>query len=428
MLTLYRLLSGAAAPLLRSVLKRRLAVGKEDPVRLPERRGVASIDRPDGAVIWIHAASVGEMNSSMPLIAQLARRDRKATVLLTTGTMTSAKLAATRFDRGVDGLRVIHQMAPLDHPRWCARFLTHWRPDAALFIESELWPNLILETKARQVPMALVNARLSKRSGARWRRYAAAGARRLLSCFAVILCQDEATQTTMTALGAAHAQFMGNLKMAAPPLEADPALVGALRAMIAERPVFLAASTHPEDDEMVFDAFRRLRSDRPETLLIVAPRHPARGAALARLSEAAGWRACLKSQDGLPNAGAPIDVLISDTMGELGAYYSIAGMTYLGGGMADRGGHNPVEAVQLDCRVVYGPDRANFQSVSAALEADGQARVVRNASDIAQAVSAIFEGDAAPTGLGAAAADAEALLQRIMTALEPVLPKAAGDG
>ncbi|MDJ0683876.1 MAG: 3-deoxy-D-manno-octulosonic acid transferase [Alphaproteobacteria bacterium] len=428
MLTLYRLVSSAAAPLLRSLLKRRLAAGKEDPARLTERRGVASVDRPKGSVIWIHAASVGEMNSSMPLIAQLARRDPNATVLLTTGTMTSAKLAASRFEGGVDGLRVIHQMAPLDHPRWCARFLAHWRPDAALFIESELWPNLILESKARQVLMALVNARLSKRSGARWRRFASAGARRLLSCFAVILCQDEATRTTMTALGAANAQFMGNLKMAAPPLEADPALVGALRAMIAERPVFLAASTHPEDDELVFDAFRRLHADRPETLLIVAPRHPARGAALARLSEAAGWRTCLKSQDGLRDAGLPIDVLISDTMGELGAYYSIARMAYLGGGMADRGGHNPVEAVQLDCRVVYGPDRANFQSVSAALEAHGQARVVRDSAEIAQAVTAAFEDDVTPTGLGVAAAEAEALLQRIMTALDPVLPKAAGDG
>src|SRR6185437_7897810 len=273
-----------AAPGLRLLLRARVRQGKEIAARLPERRGVDPTPRPPGRLLWLHAASVGETVSILPVLTALTEQAPDASMLLTTGTLTSARLLAQRLpELGLEG-RVLHRFVPLDVPGWVARFLDHWQPDAAAFVESELWPNLVAACRARRVPIMLLNARLSARSFARWRRLRGA-ARDLLRGFARIEAQSEADAERLRALGAPAVTVPGNLKFAAPPLPVDPAEFEGLREKLRGRPVWLAASTHPGEEAIVLAAHRALAEAHPGLLTIIAPRHPERGARIAEQAE-----------------------------------------------------------------------------------------------------------------------------------------------
>ncbi len=291
----YRGLSALAPPALRLLLKRRLARGKEDAARLGERMGIAGRPRPAGPLVWLHAASVGESLSTLPLIERVLARVPGAHVLVTTGTVTSARLMAERLPP-----RAFHQFVPLDAATWVARFLDHWRPDLALWIESELWPNLLRETNARGLPAVLVNARMTERSFRGWKRWPGA-ARGLLGAFRLVLAQNETYAGRFRALGAARVAVAGNLKYAAPPLPADQAKLEALRAAIGGRPVWLAASIHPGEEEAVADAQTRLKHA-AGALGIVVPRHPEKGAIMAAAIRARGLAATLRSAGAQPGA------------------------------------------------------------------------------------------------------------------------------
>ena len=292
-LALWRLATGAAAPLLPLHLRRRVRLGKEIAARLGERRGEGAA-RPPGRLLWLHAASVGETLSVIPLLEALAARAPDLSLLVTTGTVTAAGLLAQRLPDGLGG-RLLHRFVPLDVPRWVARFLDGWRPDAAVLVESELWPNLIAAAAARGVPLALVNARFSARSARRWRLLAPRLGRRLLGAFRLVTAQGEADAARLRALGAAAVLTPGNLKDAAPPLPADAAALAAVRGAIGDRPVFLAASTQPGEEAIVAAAHRLLAAAQPGLLTIIVPRHPERGpaiaAALAPLLAPLRWRA-----------------------------------------------------------------------------------------------------------------------------------------
>ena len=259
----------AATPLAPLLLRERAARGKEDRARLHERLGVASLPRPEGRLIWVHGASVGESSAALPLIDKLL--DRGNTVLVTSGTVTSAAMMDARLPKGA-----IHQYVPLDTPRAVARFLDHWRPDAGLFIESDLWPNLILAAQARGMKLALVNARISERSAARWQR-APNMARTLLGAFDIVLAQDEEIAARFRALGAAEVANVGSLKADAPPLACDAAALAAMRSAIGTRPVLLAAQTHPGEDETILPAHDLLRAIFPIFSPSSCPRHAERG-------------------------------------------------------------------------------------------------------------------------------------------------------
>ncbi|MFL1460682.1 3-deoxy-D-manno-octulosonic acid transferase [Roseococcus sp. DSY-14] len=367
-------LAGAAAPALRWHLRRRAAAGKEDAARLPEREGFGAA-RPAGPVIWLHAASVGEALAVLPLADALLAAAPELHVLLTTGTVTSAVLLRERWP-ALDSGRATHRFAPLDVPAWVGRFLDGWRPDAAAFVESEIWPNTLAALAARGVPAALVNGRLSPRSFARWRRWAPGPARRLLGGFARVLPRSAEDAARFAALGA-RVEPPADLKRAAPPLPADAAALAALRAAAGGRPVWLAASTHPGEDEQVVAAARAAAV--PGLLTVIVPRHPQRGAAVAALCGGAGRR----SQGALPDAG-PFHV--ADTIGELGLFYRLAGAAFIGGSLVPHGGQNPLEAARLGCPALMGPHRFNFTEAAAELEAAGALRPVAGADALARAV------------------------------------------
>ena len=364
-LRVYRKLSYAMVPLSPALISRRLRLGKEDPARFGERRGVSADVRPPGPLVWIHGASVGEVLAAAALIERL--RALGLRILVTSGTVTSATIVAKRFPPDV-----IHQYVPYDSPRYVARFLDHWRPSLALFIESDLWPNLILSSAARRLPMVLINGRMSQRSFPRWQRVQGTISA-LLDKFDVCLAQSRTDADRFAALGSRNVVVTGNLKLDVPAPPADANRLERLMAMTRGRPVVLAASTHPGEEEILAATHRTLAGYFPGLLTVIVPRHPDRGEAIARMIEAAGLHPTLRSHEDLPTATT--DIYVADTMGELGLFYRLAPSVFMGGSLVEHGGQNPIEAIKLGASVIHGPHVFNFTDVYEALDAAGGARL-----------------------------------------------------
>lgn len=373
LIRLYRAGTWLATPFIGLFLARRLKRGKEDPARLRERYGHASAARPRGPLVWLHGASVGEMIAVLPLIERL--RGRGFQVLFTSGTLTSARLARSRLPPDVP-----HQFVPLDSPLFLRRFLKHWRPDLVLLVESELWPNLIVEVNARGIPLVLVNARMSPTSFASWQRISGSvGA--LLARVDLCLAQGPDDGERLKKLGAPRVTVTGNLKFDAPPPPVDIAAFDVLRAASAGREVLVAASTHPGEEEIIIEAHQRLAKEMPNLLTIIAPRHPERGAAVVRLATEAGCPAVLRSDGYLPDRGTSI--YVADTIGELGLFYRLGPVALLGGSLVKKGGQNPIEPIKLDTAILHGPHVANFSELYARLDAAHGAAPVTDARSLA---------------------------------------------
>ena len=411
----YRGLTTAAWPLIHLYLAWRKAAGREDPARFGERLGRASLERPPGPLIWLHAASVGEALSILSLIGRLLAERPGLHILVTTGTVTSARLVAERLPP-----RAFHQYVPVDRALWVRRFLDHWRPDLALWVESELWPNLVGESQRRGVPMVLVNGRMSARSTASWQRMPGL-VRPLLSGFALCLTQSVEDARRFSALGAARVKSPGNLKYAAAPLAAEPEELSRLRAMTADRPLWLAASTHPGEERVAGQVHRRLAPKHAGLLTLVVPRHAARGAEVARELGDLGLSVARRS------AGEAITpatgLYLADTMGELGLFYRLAGVVFVGGSLVRHGGQNLLEPAQLDSAVIHGPHMANFQQIVD--EMRGVSIEVADGDGLADAVDHLL-GDPQFRAERAAAAAAVAsrtggVLDAVLAELKPFL-------
>jgi len=414
-LRLYRLTSAAATPLAPRLLAQRLKRGKEHPKRLGERCGTPGLARPSGPLVWVHGASVGEMLAAVPLVERIRAQD--FAVLVTSGTVTSAALAAHRLPPGA-----LHQFIPLDAPRFVGRFLDHWRPDLALFVESDLWPNLILACAKRGIPMLVVNGRLSERSFTRWRLLPATIGT-LLERFDLCLAQSEADALRYAQLGAPRTSSIGNLKLDVPAPPADQSSLRKLQSAIGARAVIAAASTHAGEEAAIIAAHRRLRAACPSLLTVIAPRHPARGPAIGEIATGIGLSVALRSRGELPKAD--VDIYIADTLGELGLIYRLAPIVFMGGSLASRGGQNPIEAIRLGAAVVHGPHVWNFAEIYETLDAAHGAELV---TDEEVLTVRLAEWLAAPAKR-AAVADAAAMttsqlggaLERTVAALEPYL-------
>lgn len=424
---LYRGLAAVAEPAVNLLLARRRAAGKEDPDRIGERRGIAGRPRPAGKLVWVHGASLGEARSILPVIARLRAGRPDLSVLVTTGSTSSAQMLAG----ALDGKYCFHQFAPLDVPRWTRRFLDHWRPDAVLWLESELWPNLLGEVAKRAIPAALVNARLTARSAARW-----AKARPVFAppfeAFAVALAQSAADAERLRGLGLARVATIGNLKHDAPALAVDEAARAAFEASLAGRARWLAAQVHPLELDAVLDAQVRIKAQGHPALLVLVPRHAERGPAMAEAAAAKGLVATRRASGEAPGRA---DVHIADTMGELGLFYRAAPVAFVGGSLEPHGGHNPLEPARLGAAIAFGPSMENFSDLAAELIEANAATRVADAAALAAWVAARL-GDPARVAKDADAARAFAArgngtVERVVASLGPVLaglgPEAVAD-
>jgi len=396
--------------------------GKEEPQRRHERLGQPSVAKPAGRLAWFHAASVGETNAILPLMSALAEARPSLSFLLTTGTVTSAKLAAQRM-----GPRTIHQYAPLDAPEYAQGFLDHWRPDLAVFTESEIWPNLILESSARGIPLVLINGRMTRRSFRRWRRNPGL-ANPLFGRFALVLAQNEDLARRFTELGAPCAIPAGNLKVDSPPPPVDGAMLERLRPALEGRSLLIAASTHDGEDAIIADAHRALAASVPNLCTIIAPRHPERGGAITDMLRERGFKVARRSLGDLPDRTS--DAYVADTIGELGMLYKLGPVAFIGGSLVERGGQNPIEAVRQGAVVLVGPHWQNFGDTYSVLIKNRGAIVVHSAEEIASAARRLLSDEAELGGMRTRASAAlvalSGALPRTIEALLHYLPSEEG--
>jgi 3-deoxy-D-manno-octulosonic-acid transferase len=409
----YRMFTKVASPFAPLLLSYRLKRGKENAERLRERLAISALLRPPGPLIWMHGASVGELNAVLPLIERIRARDFN--LLVTTGTVSSAELAERHLPPDV-----IHQFVPIDTPRIVRRFLDHWQPDLGLFVESDLWPNLIIAGADRNIPLILLNGRLSERSFERWR-LAPGAISALLHRFDLCLAQSTDNATRFAELGAPRIATTGNLKLDVPAPSADPEKLAALKSATAGRIIFAATSTHPGEEEMIINAHRRLKTTYPGLLTLIAPRHPDRGPGIVDIVNANGLTAAIRSRGELPRPS--IDIYIADTFGELGLIYRLAPIVLVGGSLVSHGGQNPIEAARLGAAILHGPYVWNFAEIYSVLDAAGGAQQVLDASQLAPCIGAWLQDAnarqrAAETALKSMDTLAGAL-ERTIAALDP---------
>ena len=389
-LTAYLLLSRRFPGLYDRVLRRRAAAGKEDANRIAERRGIAGMPRPEGPLVWFHAASVGESLALLELTRRLGEDEPDLHILVTTGTVSSAEIMASRLPD-----HAMHQYVPLDAQLWVARFLDHWRPDLAVWTESELWPTLVTETDARGVPMILVNARMSRRSHDRWRFGLRGAVRDLLGRFRAAHVQDAVTAGYLIRLGlpAERMEVTGTLKEGAAALPYDESERAEFASRLGGRPVWLAASTHEGEDTAVIAAHGQTLRNNPRLLLILAPRHPQRADAIEAELQAGDWSYVRRSRD--EPVDADTQVYLADTLGEMGLWYRIAPISFVGGSLVKVGGHNPFEPAALGSAILHGPHVANFADIYQRLTDAQAARQVEGSDELAQAVNFLLNPERA---------------------------------
>jgi len=414
--SLYRSLTTLGGPLVELYLRRRLKRGKEDAARFGERHGIPSLPRPDGKLVWLHAASVGESISMLPVVERLVAQG--LTLLVTTGTVTSAKLMAERLPPGA-----LHQYIPVDRLAWVRSFLDHWKPDAALWCESEFWPNLLMETARRSIPLLLVNGRISDRSFVRWQKYPSLIGP-LLGCFRFCLGQTLEDAERLLALGAPKARCRGNLKYAAPPLPVDQAELSALTSALGDRPRWLLASSHPGEEPMAGRVHRALKARFPDLLTILVPRHPQRGAEIAAELKAEGLTVSRRAAH--QPISADSEILLADTLGELGLFYRLAPVALMGKSLGGKGGQNPLEPARLGAAVLFGPHMDNFAEMARRLRDEGAAWEVADEDELAESLQILLTDPGKAAALGAKAqgfAAAEAgVLDAVLAELAPYLP------
>jgi 3-deoxy-D-manno-octulosonic-acid transferase len=420
LLSLYRGVTWAARPAAMTILRRRAARGKEVPARLPERLGISTVPRPLGPLFWFHAASVGETNAVLPLMHELKARYPDLNILLTTVTVTSSKIAAERLPKDA-----IHQFMPLDSPRFCRRFIQHWRPDLGLFTESEIWPNLIVEASDHKVPLVLVNARMSQRTCQRWARLSSLS-KPVFSRFDLVLTQNWRFAKRLIGLGAPKAAITGNLKYDAPPPPVDVKAAEELRRSIGSRPIFLAASTHPGEDEVVAKVQEMLQASMPSLLTVIVPRHPDRGEAIASLLRERHLSTARRSEK--QQITGKTQVYLADTIGELGLFYKLAPLSFIGGSLVVHGGQNPIEAIKLGSGILSGPHTFNFAETYTVLQRYEGCKLVAGPDDLAAALQRLFENPSEAEEMkrraSAAIGTLSGALEKTLEALKPYLPAA----
>ncbi|ASY67888.1 lipid IV(A) 3-deoxy-D-manno-octulosonic acid transferase [Sinorhizobium fredii] len=381
-LSSYRWLGTAIYPFVVPYLAVRAAKGKEDPARRRERYGHASALRPPGPLVWFHAASVGETVAVTPLIKEIRRRG--IAVVLTTGTTTSARVAAERL-----GTAVIHQYVPLDFKPAVSRFLEYWQPDLAIIAESEIWPMTIIELGRRHIPQVLVNGRLSDRTFARWKKRPSL-ADALFENLALVIAQSDVDAERFRTLGALPVMVSGNLKVDTDAPPHDPQALRDYSQQIGSRKTWAAISTFEGEEEAAGVVHHALKQ-RNGLLTIVVPRHPERGDAVEAALAAKGLKVARRTRG--DRLTPDVDIFLGDTIGEMGLYLRLTEIAFVGRSLFAEGGQNPLEPAMLGCAVLSGGNVQNFRETYQMLAKNGSAKIVRDVEMLAKGVNYLLGND-----------------------------------
>ncbi|MBZ0163243.1 MAG: lipid IV(A) 3-deoxy-D-manno-octulosonic acid transferase [Notoacmeibacter sp.] len=411
----YRWLGAAAYPFIGTYVAWRAANGKEDRQRRRERYGVTHVARQPGPLVWIHAASVGEMSAITPLAEHIVTLGIH--VVLTTGTVTSARIASDRL-----GDKVIHQYVPLDLKPAVSRFLNHWKPDLAIIAESEIWPMTILELGARRVPQVIVNGRLSDRSFKAWSKRSDL-AEALMENLALVMAQSDVNAERFRELGARPVIVTGNLKVDTPPLPVDTEVLNSVKAQIGRRPTWAAVSTHDGEEAIAAEVHRLLKGRQRDLLTIIVPRHPDRAGGIAEQLTAKGLKVARRSQGDVIDPDT--DILLGDTMGEMGLYLRLTEIAFVGKSLTGEGGQNPLEPAMLGTAVLSGKNVQNFRESYQRLIRKGGAKLVRDRDMLAGAVNYLLNNPDVRAAMirhgGKTVDEMRGALSNTIAALEPFI-------
>ncbi|MDR1137111.1 MAG: 3-deoxy-D-manno-octulosonic acid transferase [Synergistaceae bacterium] len=420
-LLLYRALMFLLKPAARPLLAIRAMRGHEsgDRRRRAERLGISGAPRPEGLIFWFNAVSVGESNSIMPIVDFVLKKYPLAHALITTTTVTGAENMAAKLA----GRRAVHQFLPLDRRAYAERFFSYWEPVAGFFTDSDFWPNILLSASARRIPLILLNGRVSDRSYARWARHRGVS-RRLMGAFVYALAKSADDAKKLSDMGIAKVDCVGNLKYAAPALRRDPDRLEEFSSRAGGRASWVASVTHPGEDEIILRAHKAVREKFPGALLIIAPRHPERGAKILELSRKTGFVSEVESSGARVTENT--DVWIADILGGLGLYYAFSDIVFVGGSLLDTlDGHNPMEAARLETAVLSGPNVASFAETYDILKRDGAVIITEDEHELAREVVSLLsdpEKLAETRGRAFRSAEREAgVLERAAEKLGPLL-------
>ncbi|PSL20156.1 3-deoxy-D-manno-octulosonic acid transferase [Shimia abyssi] len=404
----YKLLRPLLQPIMRRVLAHRVKSGKDDPVRSQEKLGLTDLSRPKGTLIWLHAVGLGEVLALRPLITEMRRQRPDLQFLITSTARSAGKVIGDNLPDNT-----MHQFLPLDGPLFVKRFLNHWQPDLSIWSEQDLWPGAIMDTARRGIPLAYINARITPQSYQRRKTFRGLY-RKMLAQFEIVTAQNQESAQFLEALGAHDVKVMPSLKPAAEPLRADAGVVQEMQQAIGTRKVWVAASTHKADEDVVLEAHKILLKRDPQTLLVLVPRIPVRAPEIATTLAHAGFSFAQRS------IGQPIapetSVYLADSFGELGVWYRISNIALIGASFDGLGGHNPWEAVCLSNRVLHGPGVHNFISDYQILDAQSISEEIADTPQAAQEIA-----DKITSTKGAKPhANADRLIDEARSALEPL--------
>ena len=358
--------------------------GKEDISRFGERAGVSRVKRPAGRLVWFHGASVGETLSMYPLINKILEKDKTVNVLVTSGTRTSAKILGDTLPE-----RVFHQYIPIDYYPYVKRFIAHFKPDVAIWFESEFWPNLMKEAHDNGTKMILVNGRISDRSFSRWKILKGV-AEKILSLFDLIIAQSRESRERLSILSGKKVEYYGNIKFAAlGKMDIDKEKAVAFAESVKDRHVFLAASTHPGEEEKIIRVHSLLKKEFPDIITVIIPRHPNRSEKIVGILDASGLSYRVRSRGDKADAG--VDIYLADTMGETALFYSLCKVVFVGGSLVKFGGQNMIEPMYAEDAVLVGRNTFNFRDIVAdALKANALIEV-EDENKLADEVIGLFK-------------------------------------
>ena len=386
LINIYKIIMTLVFPILKvTYIKKRQRRGKEHPLRFNERIGIYKKKRPEGKLYWFHGASVGESVSMLPLIDRLLKEDENLSIMVTTGTVTSAEIMEKRLPE-----RAFHQFIPFDVPSYVKNMINHFNPDAVLWFESELWPSFLTEIKKKNIPFILVNGRISDKSYKNWKKFKFLS-KELLSCFSLCLGQSEQDKNRLKFLGAKKVDCVGNLKYAGMPLDVDKAKLEELKEKVKNRRVLVLSSTHNNEEEQFADHLRHLQDFVSNVLVIVAPRHPERGIEVTNMFRRKGYNVAQRSKN--EEISDEIEIYVADTIGEMGLWYGVGEISFIGGSLINRGGQNFNEPARCRNAVIVGKFMNNFSDMISRAKIHHAVWQFASAPDVLDDVITLFSED-----------------------------------
>jgi 3-deoxy-D-manno-octulosonic-acid transferase len=404
--------SDVVRPFVPFLLRWRRRRGIADARLTSERMGVAGLPRPEGRLVWIHAAGTGDGQSMLTLVDRLVARGFQ--VLLSTRVPAAADTLKRMLPAGS-----VHQFMPLDLPVYVRRFLDHWRPDMVFLAGAEIWPNVIMEAERRALPVIFVNATMSDPTYARCRRLRRTVAT-LMARIDLCLARTDSDAERFVDLGATSVQTVGDLALDQPLPSADPMAVSAFASRVGARPIWIAAMTEPDETAFILEVHRRLLKRYPALITVVVPRLPRDGEAVATAASQLNLEVALRSRNNLP-ARLP-GVFVADIGGEIGLFYRAGDIVFIGRSLT-RGGRSPIEAAKLGCAILHGPRTEGFTDIYDALDKAQGGVMVPDAAALARVLAALFDDSAKLRLMRRNAAQTMDRLcggtSRVMRAIEP---------